>query len=64
LFSQELKKNMGPGKYDTSNNVAQTKQISFNYGKVPFGGCDTRFKDDNMIRASPGPGSYQENKMY
>ena len=33
--------------------------VSFNFGAVPFGSCESRFKQDCYIR--PGPGTYEKD---
>ena len=54
---------MAPGVYNpTSQPLADKKKnISWNYGAVPFGNQGERFKSD--MRTLPGPGSYEQNKL-
>ncbi|CDW89398.1 UNKNOWN [Stylonychia lemnae] len=50
---------LGPGKYNTDSQQALSKTISFNFGKVPFGSQENRFKGD--IYYKPGPGEYEKD---
>ena len=52
-------KAMAPGVYNpTSQPLADKKKIiSWNFGSVPFGTCNERFK--TQMRTLPGPGSYE-----
>lgn len=57
-------KSTGPGKYSTENKplADKRKQISWNFGSVPFGTCIERFKDPTRLIV-PGPGKYTTDLM-
>ena len=56
---RKYNKNQGPGKYDLDDKPLSDKRktISWNFGSVPFGTCNERFKD-NKPSFVPGPGNY------
>ena len=56
-------KAMAPGVYNPANQPLgdKSKKISWNFGAVPFGTCNERFRSE--MRAMPGPGSYAHDKM-
>jgi len=54
---------MAPGVYNPTSQPLgdKSKKISWNFGTVPFGTCNERFKSE--MRAMPGPGSYASDKL-
>lgn len=58
-------KNQGPGKYDFSGKplAEKRKTISWNFGSVPFGTCNERFKDVRPNYNVPGPGNYTTDRV-
>jgi hypothetical protein len=55
----KFNKSTGPGKYSFDNKPLSEKRktISWNFGSVPFGTCNERFKDTSKL-VVPGPGKY------
>ena len=54
---------MGPGKYDSNHKQTSKESISWNFGKIPFGSGDERFKTDYRAFFKPGPGMYNPAEM-
>ena len=54
---------MAPGVYNAEKQPLgnKAKKISWNFGTVPFGSCNERFKEE--LRIVPGPGQYQQDKL-
>jgi hypothetical protein len=53
---------MGPGKYNRNYRQTSKDQISWNFGKIPFGSGDERFKTDYRAYFKPGPGMYYQTQ--
>ena len=55
---------MGPGMYDPGTQPLSDKKknISWNYGTVPFGTCKERFNSE-MRQTQPGPGQYESSLL-
>lgn len=54
---------MSPGNYNPHNQPLGDKKkiISWNFGSVPFGNCQDRFKSE--MRTLPGPGQYERDVL-
>ena len=54
---------MAPGVYNPTEKPLgdKKKNVSWNYGAVPFGTCKERFKSDH--RTLPGPGQYEKDVL-
>ena len=50
---------MAPGVYNPTDQPLgdKKKSISWNFGTVPFGTCNERFRSE--MRTLPGPGQYE-----
>lgn len=54
---------VGPGKYDKNHKHVSKEPISWNFGKIPFGSGDERFKTDYRAYFRPGPGNYSPDMI-
>lgn len=54
---------MAPGVYNPTKQPLgdKAKKISWNFGSVPFGTCNERFKSE--MRTIPGPGTYEQDVL-
>jgi len=63
LKDKKYIKAMAPGVYNPEKQPLgdKAKKISWNFGSVPFGTCNERFKSE--MRTLPGPGSYEQDVL-